>query len=442
MSWSPDSRFLAYIGVPDDGLVPPTADDGSRASLPRRRVRDRNRRERRSESDRIARVREPTCVVARRRGDRLRHDGGWVHPPLDDHPHGWTEPDRPDGSRSRVRVVPLVAGWDRAAVARVHAAGPRDVPEHLPHGRPGFSTVVEDLAGPGRSGRVHAELAAARTMRRSDMRPRRALTRLDAQLEETMTNLVRTATSLVAVLVFAACGSGSPSVTPASASVADSPASSPSPVASAPAVATPAGSIAGTAKPATPIPSAAPSAAIGPTTFTSTTYGYSLHPCRPVGVPCRLPRSGVAPAPRASKIPSGTSSTGPGPRARRGSTRANDRESDGIHQGKDRRQPRRPRGYMSASAREQGSDRGRRRAGGVACLELRDPDQHRVGRARRIRYSFGMRDPAVHAATDPTDRAALLKLLKSVNSLGDLAEAGRTVSAALALSDRADVAPG
>ena len=34
MSWSPDSRFLAYIGVPDDGLVPPTADDGSRASLP------------------------------------------------------------------------------------------------------------------------------------------------------------------------------------------------------------------------------------------------------------------------------------------------------------------------------------------------------------------------------------------------------------------------
>ena len=152
------------------------------------------------------------------------------------------------------------------------------------------------------------------------MRRRRALTRLDAQLEETMTNLVRTATSLVAVLVFAACGSGSPSVTPASASVADSPASSPSPVASAPAVATPAGSIAGTAKPATPIPSAAPSAAIGPTTFTSTTYGYSLT------VPAGWS------ALQASKVWSGTgapsfrdpvvtSSTGPGPPARRGSPR-------------------------------------------------------------------------------------------------------------------------
>ena len=29
-------------------------------------------------------------------------------------------------------------------------------------------------------------------------------------------------------------------------------------------------------------------------------------------------------------------------------------------------------------------------------------------------YLFGFRDPAVHAATDPTDRAAFLQLLKSV----------------------------
>lgn len=249
------------------------------------------------------------------------------------------------------------------------------------------------------------------------MRRRRALTRLDAQLEETMTNLVRTATSLVAVLVFAACGSGSPSVTPASASVADSPASSPSPVASAPAVATPAGSIAGTAKPATPIPSAAPSAAIGPTTFTSTTYGYSLT------VPAGWS------ALQASKVWSGTGAPsfqdpvgdqfdGPGPASAAGIAAPTTEDLTA---------------YIKARIAANLADHG------DTCPpvpESKDPIE--VGGEPGvllawncgilinialvvhdgIGYSFGMRDPAVHAATDPTDRAALLKLLKSVEFPG------------------------
>ena len=73
---------------------------------------------------------------------------------------------------------------------------------------------------------------------------------------------------------------------------------------------------------------------------------------------------------------------------------------------------------MPASAREQGSDRGRRRAGGVTCLELRVLINIALVVHDGIGYSFGMRDPAVHAATDPTDRAALLKLLKSVEFPG------------------------
>ena len=40
--------------------------------------------------------------------------------------------------RSRVRVVRLVAGWDRAALARGHHARPRDVPQHHPLDRPGI----------------------------------------------------------------------------------------------------------------------------------------------------------------------------------------------------------------------------------------------------------------------------------------------------------------
>jgi hypothetical protein len=81
-----------------------------------------------------------------------------------------------------------------------------------------------------------------------------------------MTNVVRVAMSLVAALVVAACTSGSGSAPSSSPSAAASTEATPSPVVSAVA----------TAKPATPAPSVAPSAPAGPTGFTSTTYKYSL----------------------------------------------------------------------------------------------------------------------------------------------------------------------
>jgi hypothetical protein len=248
------------------------------------------------------------------------------------------------------------------------------------------------------------------------MRARQRPTQTDSRLEEPMKN-VRTAMCLAATLVFAACASGSSSVAPAAPSPADSPASIPSPVATASAVATPAASTVANAKPATSIPSAAPSAAIGPTTFTSLTYGYSLTvPAGWSALQASKTWSGTG-APSFSD-PVGDQFDGPGVASAAGIAAPTIEDL---------------KGYIKARIAANTADHGDTCP---AVPESKDPIKVggesgmllawncgiliniAVAVHDGIGYSFGMRDPAVHAATDPTDRAAFLKLLKSVDFPG------------------------
>lgn len=249
------------------------------------------------------------------------------------------------------------------------------------------------------------------------MRPRQQPTQSDPRMEEPMTKLIRIATCLVATLVVTACASGSPSMSPASAATSATPASIPSPAVSASAVATPTASTAATAKPATSTPSAAPSAATEPTTFTSTTYGYSLT------VPAGWS------AVQASKVWSGTGAPffgdpvgdqfdAPGVASVAGIAAATTEDL---------------KAYIKARIAANTADHSDTCP---AVPERKDPvkigDESGMLLAWNcgilinmavtvhdgLGYVFGMRDPAVHAATDPTDRAALLQLLKSVDFPG------------------------
>jgi hypothetical protein len=239
------------------------------------------------------------------------------------------------------------------------------------------------------------------------MHARMLLAGVLAQLEGRMPNVGRAAPCLAAVLVVAAC-SGGPAAAPSSApSVAASVATDPSPSASAAASPTPASAA----------PSVAASAASGPTTFTSATYGYSL----------TLP--GGWTAIQASKAWDGT-----------GAPFHDVPEADQFV------------GPSAASAwffgaptakkladRVKESITANAAAHGNTCPpvpEVQDPIKiggqpgtflayncgilinSAIAVHNGVAYLFGFRDPGVHAATDPADRAAFLALLKSVRFPG------------------------
>ena len=222
-----------------------------------------------------------------------------------------------------------------------------------------------------------------------------------------MPNLVRAATCLAAALVFAACSGSSASAPPPSPSAAASLEATPSPVASAVATKTP----------ATPVPSVAPSTSTGPTSFTSTTYGYSLTvPAGWTVIQATAAWDGNG-APRSTTCPRPTSSSSLPPE-RLVLWGAHDQGPGGLREGEDRRQRRGPRQHLSGRARGPGSDQDRGRTGTLLAYDCGILINLAVTVHDGIGYLFGFRDVAVHAATDPADRAVFLELLKSVHFPG------------------------
>ena len=216
-----------------------------------------------------------------------------------------------------------------------------------------------------------------------------------------MSNLVRAATSLAAALVVAACSTQSaPASAPAAAA---SVATTPSPVAS----------VLATAKPATPAPSVAPSAAAGPTSFTSTTYGYSLTvPAGWTVIQATEAWDGVG-APF-HDVPQADQFVGPAAASAWFFGAPTTKDLAG-----------KVKESIAANAAEHSSTC-------PAVPEVNDPIKvgtepgvllgwncgilinNAVAVHKGKVYQFGFRDPAVHAANDPADRAAFLELLKSV----------------------------
>lgn len=203
-------------------------------------------------------------------------------------------------------------------------------------------------------------------------------------------------------LVFAACGSGS-SVPTSSSSTAASIATASSPVASAVA----------SAEAATPVPSTAPSAAASPSSFTSKSYGYSL--TVPAGwsvTPSSKKWDGISAPPFAA--PEGDKFEIPGPASAAGMSSPTSKDLAGYVQDR-----------IAANQRDHAD----------TCPpvpETSDPIEIDGEPATLlswdcgilinlgitvhdgIGYLFGMRDPDVHAASDPTDRALFMNLLTSV----------------------------
>lgn len=220
-----------------------------------------------------------------------------------------------------------------------------------------------------------------------------------------MPNLVRAATCLAAVLAFAACSGSSASAPPPSPSAAASLEATPSPVASAVATKTP----------ATPVPSVAPSTSTGPTGFTSTTYGYSLT------VP-----GGWTVIQATGAWDGGNEASGHDtPQADQFvSTPARSAWALVAPTTKDLK------GYVkwwiAANAAGHSNTcplvpdvQDPIKVGGEAGTLLAYDCGILINLAVTVHdgigYLFGFRDVAVHAASDPADRAALLELLKSVH---------------------------
>ena len=218
-----------------------------------------------------------------------------------------------------------------------------------------------------------------------------------------MSNLIRSATFLAAAVVVAACASGSPSAPASSSLAAASPGSSPSPRASA-ATSTP---------PVTPAATSAPSASTGSSAFTSKTYGYSLTvPAGWTVIQATAMWDGKG-APF-HDVPEADQFVGPA--AASAWFFGAPTKLDLAGKVKE---------SIAANASEHANTcpavpdvNDRIKIGGEPGVLLgyncgiliNSGIAVHKGRA----YLFGFRDPAVHAATDPADRAAFLDLLRSV----------------------------
>ena len=231
------------------------------------------------------------------------------------------------------------------------------------------------------------------------MRLRILLAPVVAQLEEPIMNTLRAAICLALTVAIAACAGGAPSATGSAPSAPGSVATTPSPVASAVASSTPAPTSAG--------PSASP------TSFTSKTYGYSL--TVPGGwtiIQATAAWDGKG-APF-HDVPEADQFVGPAAASAWffGAPTTKDLKAK-VNES------------IAANAASHGNTC-------PAVPDVQDPIQ--IGSEpgvllgyncgilinsgitvhKGIAYLFGFRDPAVHAATDPADRAAFLELLKSV----------------------------
>jgi hypothetical protein len=212
-----------------------------------------------------------------------------------------------------------------------------------------------------------------------------------------MLTLARLALSFLAAIAVAACSGGSAPVTPAPSAVAPTAAPSPSPVAVAA---------------ATPVPGVSSS----PTTFTSKTYGYSLTlPAGWTSIQATAAWDGQG-AP-SHDVPEADQLVGPG--AASAWFFGAPTTSDLAAQVK---------ATIAGTATEHsecppvpdvtdpitiGGDPGTLLAFDCGIL-INNAISIHDGKA----YVFGFRDPAVHAATDPTDRATFLQILESVDYPG------------------------
>ena len=209
-----------------------------------------------------------------------------------------------------------------------------------------------------------------------------------AKLEGLMSNSIRAAACLAVALIVTACSGGSPAAAPSSVSPAASAAASHA-------------------------PSVAPGGSSGPSTFTSTTYGYTLTvPAGWTTIQATAKWDGTG-APF-HDVPEADQFVGPAtasawffgaPTTKDLATRV--KES------------------IAANAAEHGN----------TCPpvpEVQDPIKiggdpgillafncgilinSGITVHKGVAYLFGFRDPAVHAATDPTDRAAFVALMESV----------------------------
>ena len=225
-----------------------------------------------------------------------------------------------------------------------------------------------------------------------------------AHLEEAMLNIGRASACLIVGVVLAACAGGSASPPPSTSSPAASIETRPSPEASA----------VGSATPATPDPSVESSAAAGPTPFTSTTYGYSLTlPAGWTAIQATKAWDGTG-APF-HDVPEADQFVGPG---------AASAWFFGAPTKKD------------LAARVKESIAANAAGHGSTCPpvpEIQDPIEiggepgtllgfncgilinNAITVHDGVAYLFGMRDPSVHAATDPADRVTFVELLKSVD---------------------------
>ena len=234
VSWSPDGRLLAYLGRPDDAPATSTANDvfviGADGTGDRNvtgSVGIESQPEWAPDGAAIAFLTSPEDKVHRLTTVRMNGTTPAALPVL--------------GPESEWFVWSPDA--DSAAVARYRHDRSRGISQHVPRDRPGSHPNADDLAGRRRPDRLHAELATARTMRRSS----------------SMSRITCSAMFLCAVVVLAACGGGSTSSS-AAASVAVLP--------------SPASSVAPTATP--PTVSLAPRPSPSARTFVSKAYGYSV----------------------------------------------------------------------------------------------------------------------------------------------------------------------
>jgi hypothetical protein len=235
------------------------------------------------------------------------------------------------------------------------------------------------------------------------MRARILLAGVFAQLEDWMPNLGRATPCLAVVLLVAACTGGA----------ASAPSSAPAAVASVQTDPSLDESAATNASAATVAPSVAASAAAGPTTFTSATYGYSL--TLPGGwTSIQATKAWDGKGAPFHDVPEADQFVGPAPASAWffGAPTTKDLAN-------------RVKESIAANAAEHGN----------TCPPVPDvQDPIDIGGEpgtllayncgilinsaitvhKGIAYLFGFRDPAVHAATDPADRAVFLGLLKSV----------------------------
>jgi hypothetical protein len=224
-----------------------------------------------------------------------------------------------------------------------------------------------------------------------------------AKLEGLMSIVVRAATSLAVAAVVAACSGASPATSPSSPAAAASLEASPSPVAS----------VVASVPPASPPATVAPSASSAPTIFTSTTYGYSLTlPAGWTSIQATAKWDGKG-APF-HDVPEADQFVGPA---------AASAWFFGAPTTKDLAA--RVKESITANAASHGNTC-------PAVPEVQDPItiggekgtllgyncgiliNSGITVHKGIAYLFGFRDPAVHAATDPVDRAIFVELLKSV----------------------------